>query len=265
MSSVLWCVMKGRAMAPPAMGCIIGRLHLDVAARVEEAPDLRHHGAAGHEGGPHLRAHHEVHVALAVTRLHVGEAVPLLRRRQQRLGEEVQLGGLHRQLALARAHHVAGDAQVVAAVHQVEHPVGRFPHVVLPHVDLQLGAAVGQRGEGGLAVRPLQHDPAGDARGRLERVQRLHRLVAVGGGDLGQPVRALEARRVERDAPRPERAPLLQPLRGLFRPALGQRSAGLVFAAAHPSLLLMPLEPETLAPGSPDASAGRRAPRAPRA
>ncbi len=55
-----------------------------------------------------LRIDHEVHVALSVARLDVLQAVPLLRQRAQRLGEELEVLDGHRQLALARPEQLAG-------------------------------------------------------------------------------------------------------------------------------------------------------------
>ena len=45
---------------------------------------------------------------------------PLLRQREQRLGEQLEARDLHRQLALARLHHRALDADPVAAVEAIE-------------------------------------------------------------------------------------------------------------------------------------------------
>ena len=55
---------------------------------------------------------------------------------------KVELAGLHRQLARPRAHHPARDPDEVAQVDEVEDAVGRLPHLVLAHVDLEARLAV---------------------------------------------------------------------------------------------------------------------------
>ena len=75
------------------------RLDLEEAARVEERADARARAPRAPEDPPRLRVGDEVDVALAVAQLDVGQAVPLLRQRPQRLGEERQIARRDRQLA----------------------------------------------------------------------------------------------------------------------------------------------------------------------
>ncbi len=154
-------------------------LDLDVPARIEEPPDLPDHGAPGQEGATHLRVGHQVHVPLSIADLDVGQPVPLLGRGQEGLAEEGQLAGLDRQLALARPHHAARDPQEIAEVDEIEQAVGRLPHHVLAHVDLQPVLPVRQGGEGRLAVRPLQEHAPGDPDLEAERVEGFDTLVGV--------------------------------------------------------------------------------------
>src|SRR5262249_44133734 len=97
--------------------------------------------------------------------------------------------------------------------------VGLVADVVLAHVDLELALAVRQRGERGLAHRPLEDDASGDPhRGRF-LLEVLRGLRPVGLDDLGERVAALEAARVGVDAQGPQRAGLLEPLLRLLGPA----------------------------------------------
>ena len=59
----------------------------------------------------------QVEIPLAVPGLHVLEPVPLLRHREQRLREEVELLGMHAQLARARSKEIALHADDVADIH----------------------------------------------------------------------------------------------------------------------------------------------------
>ena len=66
----------------------------------------------------------EVDVALAEARVDVGEAVPLVGQRPQRLREQLERVHLHGELALLRLHHRAVGADPVAEVEVVEAPRG---------------------------------------------------------------------------------------------------------------------------------------------
>ena len=92
MSSALWWVVNGRAAAPPRSECIIGvstsrkprasrNSRMCATSAVRAAEDLAHLGVGD-----------QVEVALAVAGLDVGQAVPLLGQRAQRLGERQELG-----------------------------------------------------------------------------------------------------------------------------------------------------------------------------
>src|SRR5947207_2936840 len=54
------------------------RFHLEERPRIEELPQRLDHTRAEEEDGARVGIHHEIHVALAVARLDVLQAVPLL-------------------------------------------------------------------------------------------------------------------------------------------------------------------------------------------
>ena len=68
-----------------------GRLDFDEAALLQLPPQGRDDLRARHEHFAHFGIGDQVEIALAVARLHVLEAVPLLGHREQRLGEELEL------------------------------------------------------------------------------------------------------------------------------------------------------------------------------
>ena len=74
------------------------RLDFEEPARVQEPADRGDDPAADLEHAPRVGIDDEVEVALAIARLDVGQAVPLLGQRQQALGEEVQPRRPDRQL-----------------------------------------------------------------------------------------------------------------------------------------------------------------------
>ena len=110
-----------------------------------------------------LGVHDEVHVALAVADLAVGEAVELLGQRAQGLGEHRELRRRDGELAAARAQHRARGAQDVAEVEVGE----KRPALVAQHVvaaeELDGAAHVLEHDEGGLALLAQRADAAGDA------------------------------------------------------------------------------------------------------
>ena len=99
-------------------------LDLDEAAVGELPPDRGDRGEADREHAPGVVVDDEVDVALAEAGVDVGEAVPLVGQRAQRLGQQLEAVDLDRQLALPGGHHRAVDADPVAEVELVERGVG---------------------------------------------------------------------------------------------------------------------------------------------
>ena len=172
------------------------RLDFEEAARREELADRRHRAAARLEGLPHLGIHGQVEVALAVPRLDVLQAVPLLRQRQQALGEERQRRRPDRELVGLGAEQVAADADVIAEIEQPRECEVPFRQGVLPHVDLQSHPAVRQHQERGLAEAADADDAAGRRGvdpGLLERLGRRRRVRV---DQLADAVRGVEPVRI---------------------------------------------------------------------
>ena len=77
---------------PAREGLHHGRLDLGEFARLEKAADFADDFAAEQEHATGLLADDEIDVALAITLLHIGEAVPLARNGPERLRENFQIG-----------------------------------------------------------------------------------------------------------------------------------------------------------------------------
>ena len=97
-----------------------GRLDLDEPRVGELAPEGGDRGEADGEDSAGVVVDDEVDVALAEAGVDVGEAVPLVGQRAQRLGQEPEAVDLDRELALAGRHHGPVDADPVAEVEGVE-------------------------------------------------------------------------------------------------------------------------------------------------
>ena len=95
-------------------------LHLDESAFFEESPDRGDRGEPDLEHTPRLGVHDQIDVALPEARVDVGQAVPLVGQRTQRLGEQLERADLDRQLASACGHHGALDTHPVAEIELVE-------------------------------------------------------------------------------------------------------------------------------------------------
>ena len=122
-----------------------GRLDLDEALVVQEATDGGDHPGARDEPLARLRVGHEVQLAVAVARLDVGEAVVLVGRRAQGLGQQLKGVDAQRQLAAPRHERGAVDPDQVAEV-QRQQPVHRLR---AEHVDAAPGAGSGPTGPRG--------------------------------------------------------------------------------------------------------------------
>ena len=184
------------------------RLDLEVAARGHELADRRDDAAARLEDAARVGIDDEIEIALPVADLDVGQAVPLLRQRQQALRQEVQPRRPDRELVGLRAEQPALDADPVAEIEQLEDLEIERRQRVLPDVDLDLRAAVGQHEEVRLAERADRENAA--ARDGLDALglELVVRPLAV------RPPRARQscARRVE-----PARVDLDAELRELLR------------------------------------------------
>ena len=157
------------------------RLDLEEIHRVEEVAQVAQYAIADDEGAAALFVDDEVHVALAVTRVDVGHAMPLVGQRPQRLGQHAQFFHAHRQLTGAGLEQRTGGREDVAHVVFLEGLVGLAQRIALQE-DLDLPGAVLQFGETRLAHDALEHHAAGDVHAHRVLLEPLRRLVAVFAG-----------------------------------------------------------------------------------
>jgi hypothetical protein len=114
------------------------RLHLHERAVVQKPPYPAHNPRARSEHVAHFRGRDEVQIALPISRLDVGEALKLIRQRQQRLGEHLELVHDDGQLALLRPLDRPARADDIAHVAQVHDALER-PRVLRVHaLDVQV-------------------------------------------------------------------------------------------------------------------------------
>jgi hypothetical protein len=137
------------------------RLDLEEVERVEEVAQVAHDAGAGAEHVAARLAHDQVEVATPVARLGVGEAVPFVGQWPQRLHDEAQIIGAHRQLAGLGAEEHPARAQDVPDVEALEGLVA-LPERLLLQVKLNLPGAVGDLREARLAHDALEHQPPAD-------------------------------------------------------------------------------------------------------
>ena len=191
------------------------RLDFEEAVRLQELPDRRHRGRANLEHPAHVGIDDQIEIALAVADLDVLQAVPLLRQRQEALGEELQRRRPDRQLVRLGAKQVAADADLIAEVEQLRQLIVALAERVLPDVDLDARAAVGQHEKAGLAETADADDAPGgdgvDAR-RLELGGGLGRVAV---DELRHRMRGVELVRVRGKAEARDRLEVRFPLLGL--------------------------------------------------
>ena len=151
MSSALWCVLNGRAAAPPAMACSVGPFDLDEALAGQRVADRLHDLRALQEPRQHALGVDQVEVAHPLPQLGIGQAVVLFGRRLDRLGEEVQLLGEDRQLAGLGALQLAVDADQVAQVEALGQGPVLLAHLAAADEHLDLAGPVADVDEDQLA------------------------------------------------------------------------------------------------------------------
>ena len=137
------------------------RLHLEEAARVEEAADAAHDRAPLAEHLAHLGVDHQVDVALAVADLRVRQAVKFLGQRPRRLGQDPHALGHDGQLARLHDRRAADRADEVAPLRLLPERERRLAEQILADLDLDLTGAVEELHEGHLPERPEVHDASG--------------------------------------------------------------------------------------------------------
>lgn len=133
-----------------------------------------------------------VEVALAVTQLDVGDAVPFLGHWQQRLRQHGDFFGVDRQLTALGAAHLASHADDVADIDHRQQVARRFRRRILVREDLHLARGV-------MNI----HEHAGIARG-INAPRHRHRITGLDVGfdigiffrQLGIAHRAVEMRRI---------------------------------------------------------------------
>ena len=154
-----------------------GGLDFHIAVGVEitahEADKLR----ADLKNAAHLGIDDEIHIALAIAGLQVGQAVEFFGQGQQALGQQRGLMHTHGNFAALGAEHVAADAHDVADVVLAEGIEALLVHLVDLDVELDAAAQVLQVAEHHLAHAALAHEAAGDAHGAA-----LHGLEVVADG-----------------------------------------------------------------------------------
>ena len=177
------------------------RLDLHEAAGLQRATEAGDHGVADVERPTCRSVDHQVGVALAEPRVGIGEPVPLVRERPDRLGEQFERVNLDRQLTGSGRHHRAVDADPIAAVELLDVSEA----VVADHgpgdEQLQLDASIGDGREHELAGVALEQHAAGDC--HLGVGLRAGREVAPLGPHLRRGVGAVEPVRVRLAAGRP--------------------------------------------------------------
>ena len=166
------------------------RFHLIETLVLHVAADGGHDLEALLEDLLDLGVHDQVDVALAITRLLVRQAVELLGQRADGLAEQLEGRDGNRELAAARAHHSALDADPVAHIKVLQAAEGLFAQFVDAAEQLHVARGVAQTQKCDLALHALGHDTAGDLDQVLGRIPVLK--VRIELLELGQMVAVVE-------------------------------------------------------------------------
>ena len=161
-SSALWWVVNGREPGAAGERLQRRRFDLDEVALGEPFADREHDLVARDEQLARVLVGDQVELAVAVAGARVAEAVVLVRRRAQRLGEQRALDHRERELAALGDVHAAVDADDVADVEVEDAVVGLLAERVHAHDDLDRAGQVAQVEERRLAVPAARDQPPGD-------------------------------------------------------------------------------------------------------
>ena len=190
-----------------------GGLDLHEVLGLEPVPQDGQGLEADVEDPPALLVGQQVHLALAVPGLRLVQAVPLVRQRPQRLGQDLQARDVDGQLPPAAGDHFAGGTHPVAQVDQrLDRGRVRRKVVSLEH-QLNGSAGVFDRDEPELAVAPYRGHPPRHRR-HLAR-PRVRLQVGVRRMQFGQRGGAIEPGGIRIDAQAPQLIALGPALGGL--------------------------------------------------
>ena len=142
MSSALWWLMNGRAVAPPWMLPQHRAFDFPEAAIIEVAADGADDPAADLEDLPGAFIGHQIDVALAVAHLDVDQTLVLVGRWPKCLAQRLEFLQRNRELSLVGAHHEPRNADPVAAIEGTETTEDLLPH----------GAAIDEKLNGSSAI-----------------------------------------------------------------------------------------------------------------
>ena len=139
------------------------RFHFQEALADQEGADGLDDPAARDEDALDLRVGDQVHVALPVAGLHIGQAVPFFRERAQGLAEQRELFHFDRQLVRLGPKERAADTDPVTDVQQFRQGKALITQDVFFQVHLDGIHAVLEGGEGSLAEPAQGGHPAGES------------------------------------------------------------------------------------------------------
>jgi hypothetical protein len=192
------------------------RLDLEVASSGHEFANRGHEAAARFEDTPRIGIHDEIEVPLPVPNLDIGQTVPLLGQWQQTLREEGEARGPNGQLVGLRAEQSPLDAHPVPEIEQLEDLEVERRQRVLPDVDLDSCAAVGDGEKAGLPEGSNGQNAPGRDRLRTFGFELVMCSLAVGRHQIGNGVLPRERARIDLDAELRELLQIRPPLLNLF-------------------------------------------------
>ena len=134
-----------------------GGVHFQEALLVQIGADLLQDLAALYKGVLHLRIGDQVHIALAIAGLGIGQTMELFGQGAQAFCQQGDLLGADAELTGLGAEHLAFDADDVAQVQFFKGCVGLIAQLVPADVELDIALVVPQMGKACLAHDALGH------------------------------------------------------------------------------------------------------------
>ena len=210
MSSALGWVRNGRAMAPPACGCRIG---VSTSTKCSDSRSRRMAAMAMQRTSNTRRLSGLARRSTSrstVAGVGLGQSVPLVGQRAQRLGHEGETGDVHRQLTQSGGDDFTLGTHPVAEVDCVEDGRGVLAQRRRLQEELDRTRGVGLGGERQLAVTSHDGHPSGQPHLVAGATVRLE--ISVSPMEVIGQDRAVEPRGIRVDPPARQLLALLAPL-----------------------------------------------------
>jgi hypothetical protein len=158
-----------------------GRLDFKKLTLIQKEPQGLDDPGPFYENLSHLLVDQKIHIALAISRLHVPQLVEFLRKGPDRLGQEAKRVDSYSELSGSCSKNLPHYARKIPHIESLEKRICVMPHLIPLNVGLNLSCSILQMKKRCLAKLSEGHDAPGESKDLIHFLQyvRLLRIVSL--------------------------------------------------------------------------------------